>query len=282
MLGRSRSRAASVPSANARYSAVEGAMTRPGSAAAVRPGVEQRHGAEARPRRRGREVGALPAGAEVQRAAEGAAGGRRGHRRRPGRRRRRADGVRVIARVARGDGHEDPSGVGVEGRGLGRVDARRVVRVAERQVDDVDAVAHGGVDRADDVDVRAIAHLPARLVDGQVRAGRHAGDAVDAERVAVDAGIDAGVADASSCGPGAGGSRGRQRPSLARATPCGPSADSDVRPRAACGVAWREPHHRGQADPGWRHPSRSSAAGVGAARMLTIAAPGRRSQHGGR
>ena len=168
-----------------------------------RPRVEQRHGAEARPGRRGREVGALAARAEVQRAAEGAARGRGGHRRRPGRRGGGADGVGVVARVAGGDGDEDARGVGVEGRGLGRVDPRRVVRGPERQVDDVHAVAHGGVDRADDVHVRAIAHLPARLVDRQVRAGRHAGDAVDAERVAVDAGVDAGVAD---------GDRGDVRP----------------------------------------------------------------------
>ena len=81
--------------------------------------------------------------------------------------RRRVGGVLGATAVAGGSHHDDVLLCGAEQRALDGVDGRRT---ADREVQDVDAIARGGVDRGDQVGggaavVGGVGRRPARLVD---------------------------------------------------------------------------------------------------------------------
>ena len=128
-----------------------------------------------------------------QRRAERACPGGGGDRGRPRCRARMVEAP-ALAGVAGGGGDEHARRVGVQQRQLERAD-RRLARAADREVEDVDAVADRAIDGGDDIDARAQARDPARLVDGEVSGGRGAGEPVDAEEVPADRRVDSAVAD---------------------------------------------------------------------------------------
>src|SRR5262249_2425688 len=163
--------------------------------------VDQRRRGHPRAGARAGENGAV---AERRGAAERAVVGARGHRGEP--RRVVRDGARGRAAVAGRYGREH-AGVGGEHEGeLDRVDHERL-RTGERQVDHVDAVVHGLVDRGRDVlsgpTRGGVRLVPANLVDGQAGGRGHAGGGADAHTV--DDRVHAVVA-----GGGAGGVRAVQ------------------------------------------------------------------------